>query len=375
MPVPALVVPDEEAVLERILRHAAAKTTDHAARSHEEPIAHYVDAARLADERAKVLGVLPSIVAASAELAAPGAYVARVHLGTPLLVTRDADGTVRAFVNACRHRNGPVAPDGAGCAKAFVCPYHGWTYDRAGQLMHVPHEDGFALSPDRRALAAVPVVERHGLVWRERDPARRAADHAAPIAAGLDAFRIGEHALLQSTEHTIAANWKFVIETFLEGYHIRTLHKETFYPYGFDNLALHDVFGPHSRVVFPFRRVLSLAETAPGERRLRRCATVVFQVFPNAIVAAQPYSVLVAMLEPMDVATTRLRYTVLVHPDESREKTHADATFLARGLEEDMAIAAAMQARAAAMAGSSVLFGAFEGALAHFHAGIAAQLR
>jgi phenylpropionate dioxygenase-like ring-hydroxylating dioxygenase large terminal subunit len=49
-------------------------------------------------------------------------------------MTRGADGAVRAFANICRHRGAPVA-QGCGNARAFVCPYHGWTYDGQGKLL------------------------------------------------------------------------------------------------------------------------------------------------------------------------------------------------------------------------------------------------
>ena len=62
--------------------------------------------------------------------------------GTPIVAVRGADGKVRAFRNACRHRGMQVA-SGTGCQRAFVCRYHGWTYNLEGRLRHIPHEEGF----------------------------------------------------------------------------------------------------------------------------------------------------------------------------------------------------------------------------------------
>jgi hypothetical protein len=194
--------------------------------------------------------------------------------------------------------------------------------------------------------------------------------HVAPLLPAFEALALQEHEVLATSDRRVEANWKFVVEGFLEGYHIRTTHKETFYPYGFDNLTLLDTYGLHGRVVFPFKRVLSLAEREPAARRLRRCCTVVHQVFPNVIVAAQPYTMAVVMLEPLGVGETRVRQVVLVDPAESPDKAREDLSFLARGLDEDMEMACAVHARAAAMRGETLLFGAFEGLLAHFHAGL-----
>src|SRR5262249_59115777 len=101
----------------------------------------------------------------SAAVPETGSYVARDAAGTPILAVRGSDGQVRAFRNACRHRGTQLAA-GAGCEKAFVCRYHGWTYGLDGRLRHVPDEHGFpGLDKSTRGLVPVATVERHGLVF------------------------------------------------------------------------------------------------------------------------------------------------------------------------------------------------------------------
>src|SRR5688572_22053553 len=54
----------------------------------------------------------------------------------------------------------------SGCANAFVCPYHGWTYELNGSLRHIPHAEGFpGLDKEQHGLAPLRAVERHGLVF------------------------------------------------------------------------------------------------------------------------------------------------------------------------------------------------------------------
>src|SRR5215475_14416683 len=120
---PAPIVPDEESVISRILAHVEAKTTDKCPATHVESTDIYVDAARLAREKEAVFRRTPTLIASSAELRGEDAYLARMFLGTPFLIVRDEPGGLHAMLNACRHRGSPVASDGAGCAKAFVCPY------------------------------------------------------------------------------------------------------------------------------------------------------------------------------------------------------------------------------------------------------------
>ena len=88
----------------------------------------------------------------------------------PVLMTRGADGEVRAFANICRHRGAPVA-QGCGNARAFVCPYHGWTYDSAGKLLGTTDKVGFAgIDLASHGLVRLPAAERHGLMFVRPKP-------------------------------------------------------------------------------------------------------------------------------------------------------------------------------------------------------------
>jgi nitrite reductase/ring-hydroxylating ferredoxin subunit len=133
---------DDPSVVQRILDHIDHRTTDTSTATWREPIAHYRSAERFGAELALVLRRYPTPFCPSAALPESGSYVARPAAGTPILAVRGADGQVRAFRNACRHR-GTQLVDGAGCAKTFMCRFHGWTYGLDGRLRHVPHEDGF----------------------------------------------------------------------------------------------------------------------------------------------------------------------------------------------------------------------------------------
>ena len=73
-------------------------------------------------------------VAHTAELPETGSYLT-VQIGAyPVVLTRAADGLIRAFVNSCRHRGARVCPEAAGKAAKLVCPYHQWTYQLDGQI-------------------------------------------------------------------------------------------------------------------------------------------------------------------------------------------------------------------------------------------------
>jgi nitrite reductase/ring-hydroxylating ferredoxin subunit len=133
---------DDRSVAQRVLDHIANGTTDVGEEVWREPVANYQSKERLAVEIERVLRRSPTPFCPAAALPEVGSYIARDAAGTPIVVVRGADGKVRAFRNACRHRGMQVASD-SGCTRAFVCRYHGWTYNLEGRLRHIPHEAGF----------------------------------------------------------------------------------------------------------------------------------------------------------------------------------------------------------------------------------------
>ena len=145
------------------------------------PVSHYTDPARLERERAALFQRLPIPIVHASEIAAPGACAVRDLAGVSLLIVRGADGVVRGFRNACRHRGTRLAREDCQ-GKAFVCPYHGWVYALDGALRHVPHPQAFPnLDLAAHSLSAVRVEERHGLVWVALDPS--APDVATHLGA------------------------------------------------------------------------------------------------------------------------------------------------------------------------------------------------
>ena len=135
---------------------------------------------------------------------------------------------------------------GMGCASAFVCPYHGWTYGIDGRLARVQHERGFP-GLDKSAHGLVPVLaqERSGIVWITQSGQPSGHDPGE----GLPDLIAADQDLIDTHDNEVDANWKVSIEGSIEGYHIRFGHPETFYPYGYDNLNVVDLFMLKGRCV------------------------------------------------------------------------------------------------------------------------------
>jgi phenylpropionate dioxygenase-like ring-hydroxylating dioxygenase large terminal subunit len=330
-------------------------------------VANYLSPERLRAER-EVLRRESRVLCPSAAVREAGQFLTVNADGRSIVVVRDEDGAIRGFLNVCRHRGNAVA-EGAGCAKAFVCRYHGWTYQLDGALRHVPHEQGFpGLDRSRHGLTPVAIEERHGIVFLAGAGGPRARGDAAELPELISA----DQRLLSTEESVLAINWKIHLESFLEGLHIRTTHRDTFYPYGFDNLNVIEHVGPHSRVTFPFQRIRKLAEVPAEERRVEGRLTYVYQVFPSAIVAVLSRHTALIILEPVDVQSTRVTMHVLTSRAADGEADPAaaerDVSFVKQtGGAEDLAVAHAIQRGLTSGANEAFTFGRYESAIVHFH--------
>lgn len=355
----------EPSIAQRILDHIDRETTDISAASWREPVVNYRSEDRFQAELAKVFRRVPTPFCPSAALPQVGDFVARDAGQTPILAVRGPDGTVRAFRNACRHRGAQVAC-GAGRVKAFVCPYHAWTYALDGALRHIPHDYGFpGVSKESHGLVPVETVEHSGLVFVRQDAGLADEDPTC-----LPPLIPADYQLISISEQETRANWKIVAEGFLEGYHIYPTHRETFYPVQFDNLNVIEHFGRNNRVTFPYRNVQKLRGLDPAQREVGGTVTFVYHLFPNVMIATFPQRIVMAVLEPVSVELTRnVTYTLASAQSLAKDKPAVEGgiDFVNAGAREDRAVVESIQAGLASGANEVFEFGRFEGAIAHFH--------
>jgi len=362
----AAILNDQE-VAEKVLQHIESKTTDTGDSIWREPVQNYISKSRFDTEVNQVLRGNPNPFCPSAALPDAGSYIAREAAGTPIVVVRGNDLKVRAFRNACRHRGAQVAT-GTGCAKAFRCNYHGWTYRLDGSLQHIPHEQGFPeLDKEQHGLVPVAAEEKSGLIFVSQDSNASFAD-----LEEIPALLNSKQQIFNIDEYELDVNWKIFLESFLEGYHIKPAHKETFFPFGFDNLNLVETFGRNSRITFPFQRIAKLADIVPSKRRVDGLLTYVYQLFPNVMIAVLSHHTTMVILEPLAVDKTRvITYSLtngVLEGEEAFAKARNDAEFVSnQGNAEDIALAKSIQASIHSGANEVFTFGLYEKLIGHFH--------
>jgi glycine betaine catabolism A len=165
---------------------------------------------------------------AHSPLGSPGDQRA-VRVGsTGILLVRGDDGVLRGFFNACRHRGHELLEVGAGrSARGIKCPYHSWVYGLAGDCRATPR---FEESPVDRAefgLVPVRVASWHGWVFANVSGDAPAFErHAGNLDAVVADYRPADLVLGATREYEVAANWKVVVENYLECYHCPSIHPE-----------------------------------------------------------------------------------------------------------------------------------------------------
>jgi phenylpropionate dioxygenase-like ring-hydroxylating dioxygenase large terminal subunit len=291
-----------------------------------QPSSVYCDADHLRIEHERVFDRYPLVVACSSELSEPTSYLARAVAGTPVLLVRQPDGGLKALLNSCRHRGTEVVwGSSAGCARRFTCPYHGWTYGPDGALLGITTNVGFpGLDRDAHGLVELPCAERHGLVFLMRQPGA-AIDLDAflgPLCGELASMDLASFVVERRTERTVDANWKLIMDGFLETYHVRFLHAATLTSRLYSDRATYDAFGRHGRLASMRKTYEPGAHRSP-EQVLSQLI-VSYRLFPNTEVlwAIDHYEVWQVEPDRNRPDRTVVRTALLTRPEELDRTDH-----------------------------------------------------
>ena len=200
------------------------------------PAAAYTSEAFFALETERIFSMSWVFAGFAHELARPGDVAPVTVAGQPVLLVRDAKRRIRAFHNVCRHRCLKLVDEPGNVGRTIRCPYHSWTYGLDGALHVAPYFGG----RDPRAVPAGFDRAEHGLVpvrsetWHDwifvdlGGTAPPLEDFVAPLIDRLDGFdltRIQHLATIDFGE--VAANWKLLMENFIEPYHVQFVHSTT----------------------------------------------------------------------------------------------------------------------------------------------------
>jgi Rieske 2Fe-2S family protein len=198
--------------------------------------AYYTDPEVFAREQQSIFERMWFCAVRASDLPTAGAF-RKVQIGREsVLVIRGRDGALRGFLNICRHRGAQLCTEPSGEIKRNLqCPYHAWTYGLDGRLVAAPN---LTKMPDvdrvEYGLHKVHLREWLGYAWVSladeppsfEDDVQGAVAERLGDLASIDRYETEDLEVGKRITYDVAANWKLIIENFMECYHCATIHPE-----------------------------------------------------------------------------------------------------------------------------------------------------
>jgi len=343
---------------------------------YRNPTSDYTCSAQAELEHQELFRNYPLVVSLSCQIRNPGDYMTDDLSGVPILVVRTETGAAKAFLNVCRHRGARVARGCGSGKKLFVCPYHAWTYDLEGRLKNVAPANCFPnLSPSDHGLVPLPTVEKYGLIWVRPTPGADfdPDDLLDGLGPELAAYKFETASHYRTSHLHKDMNWKLIIDTFLETWHIGTLHRKTVASIFQPNINVFDAYGRNGRFILPRRNILDLRGTPENGWDLLKHSAVIYLLFPNTLVIWQGDHVETWRSFPAGSTGQCTAEAVLYSPEPAVTELairHWDKNMdllLATVEDEDFPVGVDIQRGFQANAQSYVTFGRNEPGLSHYH--------
>ena len=296
----------------------------------------YTSEALLEFERREIFAKEWICVGRVEEIPNPGDYFTIKAAQEPLIVIRGDDGSVRAMSNICRHKWTQLLA-GRGSANRIVCPYHAWTYDRQGRLVHCRYMDR-AKDFDHNK---VTLPEIRSEVWRgfiyvnfSRNPTS-VAERFAHLDARTHNYHIEEMKWVCGGEEIWATNWKLLVENFTDLYHVFHTHRDSIDKYGPINIIkMKEGDGAYSFSSCPvLRDAMESSPFEPCHPELtgeQRDEFSMIGMFPAHTLALAPDRVFYMCLEPVDVDHVRTKWGVACYEPQPSDKLVNDMDSLYR---------------------------------------------
>lgn len=245
------------------------------------------DAARFQAEKDLLFKQAPILAALSCEIPNPGDKLTFDLAGPPILIVRDKDRHIKAYLNLCPHRGARLV-DNCTSSQMMTCPFHGWTFDLAGNLQSPRLKEAFNASEETPPqLVPVPAGEWEGMIFIQAAPGEQEIDVASFLGEFgnvLQALDMQNMTLVKQDQIDARSNWKFILDTFCESYHVQTLHKDTLARNLYSNISIKDHYGLHHRYSSPGLEFKAMAE-GTKDSMANSIYTAVHYIFPNTTFA------------------------------------------------------------------------------------------
>ena len=367
--------------IEEMLSAGQTPMTDSVMRN---PVTDYIDHDHFGREKSELFLRFPIVVGHSSSCAEPKDFIAEDIAGVPVLVVRQSDRSLKAFFNVCRHRGSKVTFEACGNRATFACRYHGWTYRSDGTLVNVTAADDFGdIDKAEMGLVELPVEERHGLIWvmLQAGSTIDVAAHLGPeFDSELTAYGMDDFVVDRSASTPAVANWKIIVDGFLEVYHLAFLHRTTIGPHIRSNFAPFRPLGLHGcmtavRTNFDAVRG-TIRNGGIDDVNLQPYLINAYQIFPNTVLvwSGRHFEAWMVFPDASDPSRSVTKVSVLGRRSEIADTGYWERNWVVvkdTVLTEDMTVGQSIQQGFTTGAQTEVTFGRNEPGVQHYHRSLA----
>jgi phenylpropionate dioxygenase-like ring-hydroxylating dioxygenase large terminal subunit len=299
---------------ERLIALARDGRPEEAEEFLEVPASRYIDPEIFAAEKRAIFDRVPFVAGLSRDVAKPGDYIRIDDFGAPIVVTRNKEGRIKAFINSCRHRGAALVYEDRGqLPGGFSCPYHAWSYDLDGRLLGISCNSSFG-APDKAALGLIEVdsEERHGIIFVAPKPGLDIDwdEFIGPrLNAELPHWGFDKVAASRIGPIELDGNWKLVLETFLESYHFNYAHRDNLAQYYNGNVNSVDMLGRHLRTATSLKTISTELAAQPVEQWVpENYIHVKYVLFPGTVMINTPQVLEFFQIVPKGIDKTIVRH-------------------------------------------------------------------
>ena len=368
-------------VLNELNEHIATGSTTDAGGVMRAPMSDFTDPELYLREKEAFFRKEPLCMGLSSELPQPNTYWSDNATGMPILMVRDGQGHFRAFANVCRHRGSLVVEEGRGSRSRFTCPFHAWTYGNTGDLIAVNKSSQFGdVSDLGLSLFELPSAELYGTLWVrpiQGDP----IDEEDCLGGLQDDFRnwnLSDHPFIGMQIIDARMNWKLVIDSYGEIYHLNVLHKESIGDAVIGNAQTLATFEKNLRMVVANQKfnLLRMLLPYPDRWPYKQVTQTIYFLYPNVIMMIDSFGIDFLRIFPLNDSPSHSRtiHTWYIDPKVQKQfqdqgLSHEDKLKLFRESveQEDYVMGADIQKNAELKIQEEIVLGRNEESLQHFH--------
>lgn len=274
----------------------------------------------------------------------PGNFLTATIGKRPVFAIRQKDGSVKAFANVCRHRHAKLV-EGVGQKVRISCPYHAWTYDIAGNLINVPHKDGFPAKVCQQKLPEIRSEIWNGFIYVTFNNAiKSVAERLKDLNEFFKTHNLDKwHDGVFEEKEPWAMNWKVMFETFFEAYHLDRTHPNTVCLFTrAKNTEMVTKDHPHFNLQYNWDHLedgsAPVFNTGVDEQYQNN--TLVVGIYPNTLIALTPDRCWWIALQPETVESCNGVWGISISPQlkaepDGEEQMHAFKEVIVDATKED----------------------------------------